>query len=1088
MGYMKKYSKYIVIILMISMLISLCFVPISVSRFIPFVEGQVKEQLGVNAHIDRLILQIGPSLKLKTPIVHVTYSDGSKFAQFNAVKLYLPWSSIIKKQPRAEYIQAKKVDIRLSSNDSGLNSLLDNIEKNEFKSLPNLKFKNYKFSYLNEDSNDNYILEGHNLSINKIVPQENFEIKTIGEFSINSKKHINYDIHLIPNIKLKKIDSANIFEFVNQIKELNFTSDLIADLKLFHNSEKQLQVSGYVNIDNISVLDEAKKNPKSFIYLTLWGNKASILSNIYTSQHQKIYIEGMINNSKKPIVDLKIKTDEINISDLYKKFKILSNFSWLKAVDSIDGKLNANFTLKGDLNKIKSAGFMKIKDANVIANGVKIDKVSADVDFSNNSINLLNVIGYVNESPIVAKGAINKNIDIELLMNKVELKKLVPSKYFIKDGIISVIVKFTGALGNIKHKENILIEDLKIKNNNLDFSLKLFKLDTNKSSIASVSDIKLDTEYFDTIKIPSINLQIDHDIIKFQPFDLSMDNSKITAKADIINYLNSKFTYTSMIEGFVNTKDIKTLAEYTQRLPINIVMNGNSSLHNINVQTLLESAEIFGEPVLINLNSKFEKNNIKIEDLSLSSASEKFPIDTKNNFKTNKKVCITGSIENIEKPSMKNLRIFIPQQLNLKIKDSNAQIKGDLFLNGDINNPEIIGQLNFQNFINQVFNLSFTNGSLDFNKNNVILNIPQLKLADSLLGMNALISTDVTKKLIIKNINLKSKYMNTDTLLMYKDLPIFNMFPIEILDGKFYIERLLTGLYSKSLYLTAFTSDIKLKDCIIELNNLSSELFNGKLVGSLKYDLDKEDFSSSIMARGISSESILTLLSDKKESISGILDFDSNITGNLLLKDSLNGNIKFNISNGRMTSLGKLEHLLYAQNILADNMLRTSLSVVTKAITLKDTGLFKYLRGDIDVHNGLLKIKSLQSQGPLMALYITGIYNPMSNHASLTILGRLTDEVIAGLGIFGDFSFNKLMIMLTGEEEKYNTIIADIEKIPQLPSRNTKEFRSIINGNIEKPSSVALFNWISYTQKSLKQKEIPMSDVKLPDFIKTLPY
>ena len=110
----------------------------------------------------------------------------------------------------------------------------------------------------------------------------------------------------------------------------------------------------------------------------------------------------------------------------------------------------------------------------------------------------------------------------------------------------------------------------------------------------------------------------------------------------------------------------------------------------------------------------------------------------------------------------------------------------------------------------------------------------------------------------------------------------------------------------------------------------------------------------------------------------------------------------------------------------------------------------------------------------------------VNDYASLTILGRLSDEVISGLGMFGDFSFNKLMIMLTGEEEKHNTIIADIEKIPQLPVRNTKEFRSIINGNIEKPSSVALFNWISYTQKSLKQKEVPMTDVKLPEFIKVM--
>ena len=488
------------------------------------------------------------------------------------------------------------------------------------------------------------------------------------------------------------------------------------------------------------------------------------------------------------------------------------------------------------------------------------------------------------------------------------------------------------------------------------------------------------------------------------------------------------------------------------------------------------------------MTSKIEKNNIKIEDLSLVSYNGSFSNDLKNNSKINKKVCITGNIEDIKNPVAKNIRIFIPQQLNLKIKDSILQMKGDLFLNGEIKKPEIIGQLNVQNFINQNFNLSSANATLDFNKNNVVLNIPQLKFADSSIGINALISTDISEQFIIRNINLKSKYLNTDTLLMYKDSPALKKLPVNILDGKFYGERLLTNVYSKPLYLTAYTSDIKLKDNILELSNVASELFNGKLVGKIKYNLNDEQFDLNIMARGVSSESVFSLLSDKKETISGVMDFDSEVVGNLLLKDSLNGNIKFNINNGRMSSLGKLEHLLYAQNILADNMLRTSLSVVTKAITLKDTGLFKYLRGDIDISNGLMKIKSLQSQGPLMALYIKGIYNPMNDYANLTILGRLSDEVISGLGMFGDFSFNKLMIMLTGEEEKHNTIIADIEKIPQLPVRNTKEFRSIINGNIEKPSSVALFNWISYTQKSLKQKEVPMTDVKLPEFIKALPY
>ena len=108
--------------------------------------------------------------------------------------------------------------------------------------------------------------------------------------------------------------------------------------------------------------------------------------------------------------------------------------------------------------------------------------------------------------------------------------------------------------------------------------------------------------------------------------------------------------------------------------------------------------------------------------------------------------------------------------------------------------------------------------------------------------------------------------------------------------------------------------------------------------------------------------------------------------------------------------------------------------------------------------------------------------------AKLIIMGRLSDEIMTGLGAFGDFSLNKLMIMLTGEEARFNIYPEDFDKIPQLPMKNTKEFRSIINGIIDKPSSVILFNWIAYSQKSLKQTEKPMTDAKLPDFVENLPY
>ena len=295
-------------------------------------------------------------------------------------------------------------------------------------------------------------------------------------------------------------------------------------------------------------------------------------------------------------------------------------------------------------------------------------------------------------------------------------------------------------------------------------------------------------------------------------------------------------------------------------------------------------------------------------------------------------------------------------------------------------------------------------------------------------------------------------------------------------------------MYGSHLSMSGYNSELKLNDNILNLKNISSDIYNGKLAGNIDYNLKKDSFTCNIQARGVSASPIFDVITTKKDSISGVMDFDSILSGNILSKQSLNGSVRFIIHNGHMGTLGKLEHLIYAQNVVADNMLRTSLSLVTKAITLKDTGLFKYLRGDLTLKNGIADIHMLQSQGPLMSLYIKGQYNPMIDYAKLVVLGRISDELTDCLGAFGEFSLNKLMIMLTGDDNKLNIKVDDIEKLPQLPMRNTKEFRSVINGILEKPSSVIQFNWISYSQKSLRQKDVTNYNEKIPDFIETLPY
>lgn len=1087
---MKKYSKYLIIgFCILAILVSLCFIPISASKLIPVIEEQASKDLGVNVHIERLILRVGPLLKVKTPIMHIMYEDGQKFAQLDNVKFFIPWSSFFKESPSITAMQAKKMTIRVTSDDKYLQNFIERLQQKDFNDNPNIRLKEYKFSYLNKEANETYIFEGQNLELDKIPNFKNYKLKTNGAFFINNHKYISYDVVINPNMEMEKHPpKCDITEFISQIKELDFHSDIIADLKLYKNQEKTIQASGFINLDNISVLDKARKNPKSFIYLTLWGDKASILSNIYTSVNKKVYIEGMVNNSKKPVLDLKVKTDEIAINDLYQKLKIFADLSRIKDIKSVSGTLNANFSLKGDLNKIKSNGFMKITNAGIKSNGLQIEKINSDIDFSNNIINIVNAVGYVNNAPIIAKGRIDKNVNLELLMNKVELKYLCPTSLGVKGGVASLIASISGTLDNIVHKENLLIENLNLENDKFNLSMGTFKIDTNKNNTAYINNITCKTPETAQIKIPSLKLIIDADNMKIPETSIYMPNSKLVVKSEILNFNNNDVSFLATFNGFVNSKDLTKFENVSTRYPVKVSINGNKLIQNINAQVLFEKTDIFDEQTILNLSSKLEKNILKLEDLSLVSFSGKFTDDLKLNIKGSKKITVTGLIENLKQPEMKNVRIFIPQQLNIHILDTIAQIKGDLFVNGKIEKPEIIGQLNIPNLFNQSMQLALTGCTLDFNKNNVVVNAPQVKLADSSMGVNALVSTDLTEVLNVKTVNIKSKYLNTDTILMYKDSPLTKLYPIKIHDGKFYSEKVLANIYGSPVYMSAFTSDFKLNNDIISLKNISSEIFNGKLSGSMDYNLRDENFNTKIMSRGVSAEPIFSIISTRKDNISGIMDFDADINGELTSKQSLNGNIKFIVNNGRMSSLGKLEHLLYAQNVVADNMLRTSLSVVTKAITLNDTGLFKYLRGDVDLEKGIANIKMLQSQGPLMALYIKGQYNPMNDYAKLVVLGRLSDEIVSGLGAFGDFSFNKLMIMLTGEDSKHNIFPEDFDKLPQLPMKNTKEFRSIIRGNIDKPSSVMSFNWISYSQKSLKQKDVPTSNVKVPDFVDALPY
>ena len=139
---MKKYRVYIFAFLLLAgLLVSVCFIPINASKLIPEVEAQVSKDLGIQIHIEKLILRFGPSLKLKAPVMHMMYSDGQKFAQFDNVRFVIPWSVIIKKDNVIlKRIYADKFIVKVNSDDEYLQALIDKLKGKDFNETPDVAF------------------------------------------------------------------------------------------------------------------------------------------------------------------------------------------------------------------------------------------------------------------------------------------------------------------------------------------------------------------------------------------------------------------------------------------------------------------------------------------------------------------------------------------------------------------------------------------------------------------------------------------------------------------------------------------------------------------------------------------------------------------------------------------------------------------------------------------------------------------------------------------------------------------------------------------------------------------------------------
>lgn len=1000
--------------------------------------------------------------------------------------------------------------------------------------MPDIVLSNYLISLKDEKTDDTLKIKGDEFKISEFILGDKIKVTTEGDLTVNDKKHCTYKAKIasfLPEMTENQTSSEPIvipeikFNPIPVIKKYNFGANLDTDLKIIQ-KDKDILLKGYLNATELNYKLQGQNIDKSFLKLAFKDNKIDINSNLYVDKDEKFVVEGLFKNGKRQYIDLKVLSDKIDLTDIQKVLIALSDIANIQTdIDKLKltGYLDSNFNVKSDMKKIESSGHLKIANASVrhASLPLTINAVKSNLDFSNNKINITDTSALVNGSLFSVAGVIdtNANADIKVNANKLPLNLLyeafapVETKKTLKlsNGTLTLNAFVKGKLDKVEPKVLLDIEGLKIKETSMNATAGIGAINVDltanakgefkgkagaKNAIVSLAEPKA------SVSMSNGTLNFDTKDVTINPSVLYFDNSKFTisgAAKDYASKLNALInvdgTFASADALKYIPKEYRSMVSAKGQIPLFAQVSSDGKNTKINAQALatpqnhlsvLDITNLTGKPSLANLDLSTDGNSLKINDIGLYASNRIFKPNS--NFRENlsgsqKIAAIDGKVANMtaKTPYLQGLRVYTPNAITAAIpgmRGSQLNAKADININGSINAPVIKGAVSVPKISVPDFKMTGNNITIDFNKDTINAKSPQINLNGSVLAFDTAISTNFGKYTTINNLTVNAQNIDVDKLVqIMESMPQTNVapsasIPVIIKKGHGSLAKVKSG----NLVATNASGDFTLKNNLFKLTNMKADAYGGIVAGTVDYNIPYETVKANIQGRGLDSNPAVTAVTGLKDQMQGKLDFDANIsmigmTYEQQMK-TLKGTVNFSIGEGQMGSLGRLEHFIYASNLVSQKFARSNLNSIIQTLAPKNTGRFKYLKGHLTFANGWANISPVHSGGPQMSLYISGKYNLLNNYAKIEILGRVAKEIVSVMGSVGDMSVSKLLGNIpkfgSGASNilnSYNAIkdTTTISRIPQLvpASTDTKQFQVVIDGNIEKASAVRSFKWVA---------------------------
>ena len=449
--------------------------------------------------------------------------------------------------------------------------------------LPNIYLANTNIEFYDQEKAKRYYFEAQKFNLTDFVFNKKVKIVSNGAVYLDETKHFSYDIkiknHIMPDCELndlvfsspvetseEQVSSVpaakssvpapviNVIDIFDAIHTNQLAADLKADVETYGTLE-DFHYYGYINVDGITIAVDGKTLPKGVVNVELNHNNAKISVLLHPASDESVTLQSDIKTGKNPQFSAHVVSN-VGINNIINLVDSVAKSFGIKDLDSLSGtgNIDANFSITGDKKKISSSGYFKIPSAslNYRAFNVLIDKIKADIDFSDNNVNIKDVSFTVFNQPLKFYGTISNKAetDLHLTADKLLIKALVAAagqisllkENVFNSGTLSMEAILQGKLTSPVPSVSLSVDNLNIKNipSNMTLKLKraLFDITTDDNAYEGLLNIETAdiVSPFATVKAPRAEVTINEKDINIDSAYILVDNSRIDISGSVKDY------------------------------------------------------------------------------------------------------------------------------------------------------------------------------------------------------------------------------------------------------------------------------------------------------------------------------------------------------------------------------------------------------------------------------------------------------------------------------------------------------------------------------------------------------------------------